>query len=127
MKKGTVAVLAMLVVSSVLIANTLFGTSVDPLAGRDYAFFVTSLVFSFSFIYLVYKCFSRLLEIWPMIGYAGAVIWVVASLSALIVSIAFILVSRWKIFPNWVHDLLVIVALLSFLSSALNLRKWPPD
>jgi hypothetical protein len=121
-----VVLAVMLTASVAVIGVALFWPRIDPL-GWDFALLGAFLALVFLVRLFAKICSENWLEIRPMVIHAMAWIWLVASLLAVAASTVSIFVRRWKIFPDWVHNILMVIAIVSVLFSLLNFRKWPPD
>lgn len=101
MRKNTVGVLVMLVVSVAIIARTLLDPAINLLPGWDYLFLLASLAFCFSLIYLVDLGGHNRLEIWSAIGPTVAILFLAIGLIAFFGLIIMIfLPDGWKIFST---------------------------
>lgn len=114
---------AALAVSIAVIGAALFWPGNDPLEW-DFATLGAFIVLVFLTRPFAKGCSENWLEIKPMIVYAVAYIWLATSFLALAASVVFI---RSNIFPDWIHNVLVVAAIASVFFSLLNFRKWPRD
>ena len=118
MKKSTVVILVVLVVSIAVITWSLLSPTINPLFGWDYAFLLASLAFCFSLIYLADLYGHNWLELWSAIGPVVASFFFVVSLFVLVGSIImFFLPEGWKLFSGKTWNIVMISSVVALYLS----------